>query len=208
MSKHPVETWRQSLKLAGVALMIWVGIVFVALIVISFCFYIKIVQERNNRIEALSQMSERHDYQQFRSLKKPILQFTRRHNGDHGAWVSVYQLDEKSKQILLGGNVPIRDRKFMECVQPTIETSWKGWKLKLHYVEQEPYFKDHSDYKNYNSFLLYGSDHFLKDIENDYNWGQFKIIQGIDKLLGRGLQHYYWAVDARQKYLFSVYQIN
>lgn len=69
MSKYQVETWRQSLKFAGVALLIWVGIVLVALIAISFCFYIKIVQERNDRIEALSQMSERHDYQQFRSLK-------------------------------------------------------------------------------------------------------------------------------------------
>ncbi|OTG69834.1 hypothetical protein B9T26_14600 [Acinetobacter sp. ANC 4169] len=208
MSEYQIETWSQRLKLAGVALVIWAGIVLLTLLVIIFCLYIKIVQERNTKIETLSHLSERHDHQRFSSLKKPILQFTRWHSADHGAWVSVYHLDKPSQQKLMNGDYPTSERQHVECIKTTIETSWKGSHLKLHYVVPKTDFKAHKEYKNHNSFLLYGSNQFLKNIEHICDQGQFKVLQGTDTLLGRGFRHHYWAVDAEQKYLFSVYQLN
>lgn len=145
------------------------------------------------------------DQQAFLNLSEPIFYFKRMHVGDSGAWVMVYPLNEQTKQDFLLRWQESESKKIqsIECIKPTIKKRWRTWHSNIHYVQPDEWSKDHRDHQVHDSFIVYGSEKYIKTIEQGCRATEFKVLRGDNQLA-----HRYWAISEKEHLLFSVYDIN
>lgn len=190
------------------------GILFFALILLIWASQI-----RDETNEKRLNISYTFDRQIFPSLKDSLFFYQRMHVGDYGSWVVVYPLDAITKnQFLIKYQLDIDaknkflakykrqinpdDLQYIECIKPTIKKRWRSWHSNIHYVQPSEWAKGHNDYRVHDSFIVYGSDKYLKTVETSCMGAKFKILRDSEKS-----SHRYWAIAEKENLFFSVYSI-
>lgn len=145
------------------------------------------------------------DRQYFPNLSEPIFYFTRRDGGDSGAWVMVYPLDTKTKQAFLKQwhASEAKTSQSIECIKPTIKKRWRTRHSNIHYVQPSEMYRDHRDFKNHDSFIVFGSEKQIKTVEQGCMETAFKVIPKQEK----DSYYQYWAIAEQQNLLFSVNEL-
>ncbi len=189
------------LKLLKTVLKVFTYIVVIPclFIILSFIITFKIeddqlYQERwNNSLKA--------DREQFPNVPDPIFYFSRRHGGDWGVWVMVYLLNEKTKQAFLKQwqASEATSVEYIECIKPTVKKRWKTWHSNIHYVVSDPWFKLTRQQRVRDSFITFGSEKYIKNVEKACQASHFKKIE-------KAQTYYinYWAIAEKQNLLLSV----
>lgn len=182
-----------------------VSILFMILILyFALSIWLGSILDKSN--EEILVKSNSYDHQAFPYLATSIFFYQRMHVGDNGNWVVVYPLDAASKDdfLLKYQQQENQDKtQHIECITPTLKKRWKSWHSNIHYVKPSEWAKDHNDYKVHDSFIVYGSEKYLKTVEKSCMDAKFKVLVDPKKF-----PHSYWAISEKQDLLFSVYDIN
>ncbi len=167
--------------------------------ILSFIITFKIEDDRLYQQRWASSLKA--DRQQFPNLPDPILYFSRRHGGDWGVWVMVYPLNEKTKQTFLQQwhSGQVKTVEYIECIDPTIKKRWKTWNSNIHYVVKDPCFQLTRQERFKDSFIVFGSDNYLKIVERACQNSLLKKMEKKEPYYDN-----YWAINEKHNLLFSV----
>lgn len=195
------------LKILKTVLKLFIFIVVIPCVAVLFCFMMTLKIEDDRLYQARWNQSLRTDREQFPDLADPIFYFSRRHGGDWGVWAMVYPLNEKTKQAFLKQWQAAKAQtvESIECIQPTVKKRWKTWHSNIHYVVSDPWFKLSRQQRFTDSFILFGSDKYLKNVESACQVAMFKKIE---QAAPRYSDPDYWAIVEEQNLLFSVKHFN
>ena len=92
------------------------------------------------------------------ALEQPILKYS--YQGiDESYYIAVYRIT--SLEI---NAKPILKDQFYDCIKPTIKTKWMSPHLTFHYVQPPEYAKDHQDYEVHDTFIVHGSNRYVKEV--------------------------------------------
>ena len=182
--------------------------VFTYIVVIPCLFMIlsltiKFKIEDDRRYQERWNQSLKADREQFPHLADPIFYFSRRHGGDWGASVMVYPLNEKTKRAFLKQWQLNKAKSVeqIECIRPTVKKRWKTWHSNIHYVVSDPWLQLLRQERFRDSFIVFGSDKYLKNVEQAC---QEPIFKKLEQAAPRYGNPDYWAVVEEQRLLFSV----
>lgn len=182
-----------------------VSILFIILILyLTLFIWLGNMRDESNEEKLIK--SHSYDHQAFPYLANSIFFYMRMHVGDEGNWVVVYPLDAATKdEFLLRYQYQENQHKtqYVECITPTLKKRWKSWYSNIHYVQPSEWAKGHNDYKVHDSFIVYGSEKYIKTVERSCTKANFKILNDSKKF-----SHGYWAISEQEDLLFSVYNIN
>lgn len=182
-----------------------VSILFIILILyLTLSIWLGNIRDESNEEKLVK--SHSYDHQAFPYLANSIFFYMRMHVGDDGNWVVVYPLDAATKdEFLLRYEQQENQNKTqsIECIKPTLKKRWKSWHSNIHYVKPSEWANGHNDYKVHDSFIVYGSEKYIKTVERSCVEGKFKIVDDP-----KNSSHSYWAISEEQDLLFSVYDIN
>lgn len=190
------------LKLIGYTMIFILFLIFILYLGLS----IWLSNSRDHTNQKRLQNSHVYDHQEFPHLATSIFFYKRMHVGDNGNWVVVYPLDNVTKNEFLKkyqakGNQAKAHQ--IECIKPTLKKRWKSWHSNIHYVQPSEWAKGHDDYKVHDSFIVYGSEKYIKTVEKSCADAKFKVLADPEKS-----PHRYWAISEKENLLFSVYDIN
>lgn len=177
--------------------------ILLAICIIIFLSVIGFFRSIDERYQEQWDNSVEFDHKSFPSLSEPIFYFTRRDGGDSGAWVVVYSLNVKAKQEFLQKwqEDVAESVKDIECIKPTIKKRWRTWRSNIHYVQPSEFFRHHQDFKRHDSFIVFRSERYIKNIEIACQAAMFKKLEQAAPRYGKAG---YWAIAEEHNLLFSV----
>lgn len=190
------------LKLLGYTLILLLAVIIV--LYLAFSIWFGNIRDKQNTERVLQ--SQNYDRQTFPHLAEHVFFYKRMHVGDHGAWVVVYPLDAQTKKQFL---LQLQQQEIqpqstqIECIKPTIKKRWKSWHSNIHYVQPSEMYRDHRDFKNHDSFIVFGSEKQIKTVEQGCMETAFKVIPKQEK----DSYYQYWAIAEQQNLLFSVNEL-
>lgn len=101
-------------------------------------------------------------------LNDPVIQYTQQ-DVSIRKFITIYRLDTSTtsqiKAQFLTKPSLFFENKMFNCINPTIKTRWRFPYLTFHYVHPPEMFKHHYDYKVHDSFIVYGTNKYIRQIE-------------------------------------------
>ncbi len=152
------------------------NILIVILIICSFIFFACLslymwyrYQQADYIKTAFKQMTSINQYIFLPiKLNDPVIQYTQQ-DINIRKFVTIYRLDTPTtsqiKAQFLTKPSLFFENKMFNCIKPTLKTRWRFPYLTFHYVRPPEMFKHHHDYKVHDSFIVYGTNKYIRQIE-------------------------------------------